>query len=430
MLSNDVKCRTKLWADVKSVRCFNILQSWSTKTSLAFATFLFSFHDVLQPLVPCDALHAIGAFEVQSFEASCFSSFLESSVMALFRRGFWLCSSVLLLMAISHSQWQGFVGVSGRMDRRRCQTGSRDSVLDVMKRFAKPMVSGDERLEIGSLVGYRLKDLPGAFWHTGIYVGPGDEQLRNLTGNHDLHPDLHYVIEYSGPTRQSGSPASRQSRSPGLKSGKGEQNIWITEMKSSDEWFVFDISSNQYGGPYSGQEMKNRALSQIQTPFGGYDVLRNNCQHFAAWARYGVKKMLLDDEGKGTLSRHVAGMGAFATAGILGSGGLAMVVWGLCAVNILTATTGGISGRRLSFRNWGGRWQDKLFSFGLQHQQSCREQQHELCAGFKQYLCRLKPPVVQPLPVPLIHMFEETRSPEPWFLMVFDAPVWSRVLGF
>lgn len=33
---------------------------------------------------------------------------------------------------------------------------------------------------------------------------------------------------------------------------------------------------------------------------------------------------------------------------------------------------------------------------------------------------RLKPPVVQPLPVPLIHMFEETRSPEPW---VFDAPI-------
>ena len=43
-----------------------------TKTSLAFATFLFSFHDDLQPLVPSDALHAIGAFEVQSSEASCF----------------------------------------------------------------------------------------------------------------------------------------------------------------------------------------------------------------------------------------------------------------------------------------------------------------------------------------------------------------------
>ena len=272
--------------------------------------------------------------------------------MALFRRGFWLYSSMLLLMAISHSQWQGFVGVSAptRIDRHRCQTGSRDSMLDVMKRFAEPMVN-DERLEIGSVVGYTLKDLPGNFWHTGIYVGPGDEQLRAAAGDHDLHPELHYVIEYSGPTRTSGSPASRQSRSPGLKSGKGGQNIWITPMNPSDEWFVFEISSNHYGGPYSGAETKRRALNKIRTSFGGYDVLRNNCQHFAVWARYGVKNMLLDDEGKGTASRHLAGMGAFATAGILGSGGLTMVVWGLCAVNLLTAKTGGIFSRRLSFRN-------------------------------------------------------------------------------
>lgn len=151
----------------------------------------------------------------------------------------------------------------------------------------------------GSLVGYAL-DVPLNFWHTGIYVGPGDEQLRAATGC-NLHPDLQYVIEYSGKTRSSGSPASTQSRS-GLLSGKGGQDIWITEMKSSDEWFVFEISPNLYGVPYSGQQTKRRALRKIQTSFGGYDVLRNNCQHFAVWARYGVRKMLPDDEGKGTWS--------------------------------------------------------------------------------------------------------------------------------
>ena len=297
-------------------------------------------------------MHAIRAFEVRSSKQVA----SRSSVMALFRRGFWLYSSVLLLMAISHSQWQGFVGVSAptRIDRHRCQTGSRDSMLDVMKRFAEPMVTDDERLEIGSLVGYSL-EVPGNFWHTGIYVGPGDEQLREATGC-DLHPDLHYVIEYSGKRRSSGSPASTQSRS-GLLSGKGGQDIWITEMKSSDEWFVFEISSNDYGEPCSGEETKRRALSKIQTSFGGYDVSQNNCQHFAVWARYDVKKMLPDDESKGTvLSRQLAGMGAFAAAGILGSGGLVMVFWSLCGVALFTAKTGGISRRRLSFRTSGWTW--------------------------------------------------------------------------
>lgn len=225
-------------------------------------------------------------------------------------------------------------------------------MLDVVKRFAEPMVtddSGDERqLRIGSLVGYAL-DVPLNFWHTGIYVGPGDEQLQAATGC-NLHPDLHYVIEYSGKRRSSGSPASTQSRS-GLLSGKGGQDIWITEMKSSDEWFVFEIDSNQYGRPYSGQQTKRRALNKIQTSFGGYDVLRNNCQHFAVWARYGVRKMLPDDEGKGTWStKQLAGMGAFATAGMLASGPLVAIAFGLCAVNLIPAKRGSISRRRLSFR--------------------------------------------------------------------------------
>ena len=32
-----------------------------------------------------------------------------------------------------------------------------------------------------------------------------------------------------------------------------------------------------------------RALSKVSTPFGGYDVVRNNCQHFAVWAKYGKR---------------------------------------------------------------------------------------------------------------------------------------------
>ena len=192
-----------------------------------------------------------------------------------------------------------------------------------------------------------------------------------------------------------------------------------------DEWFVFDISSNQYGGPYSGQEMKNRALSQIQTPFWR---LRCSSKQLPAFCTLGQdtasRRCSLMMKARELCLGMWAGMGAFATAGILGSGGLAMVVWGLCAVNILTATTGGISGRRLSFRNWGRPMTRQTVQLWVSSiSKAAGRQQHELCAGFKQYLCRLKPPVVQPLPVPLIHMFEETRSPEPWF---FDGFWWHR----
>ena len=255
--------------------------------------------------------------------------------MALFRRGFWLCSLVLLLMAISHSQWQGFVEVSAPwMDRRKF----------VVNRVAEPM-DGDERLKIGSLVGYTLHDVPGAFYHTGIYVGPGDEQLRADTGRDDLH----YVVEFGA--KSSGS---------GLLSGKGGQGIVITPMKSSSrDWRVFEISLNCHcdyrGVPYSGEETKRRALSKLGTSFGGYDAALNNCQHFAVYVKYGVKRPLSCDEGKGWWFRNMAGTGAFATACILGSGGLAVVLWslsGLDMVNFFATPRGSVCSSKVKFRTY------------------------------------------------------------------------------
>lgn len=211
---------------------------------------------------------------------------------------------------------------------------------------AAPMAKGSP-LMVGALVGYEL-NVPANFMHTGIYLGPGCAELEHATGCSNLQPDMHYVIEYSGPTRFSGSPQS--SRVGKVKSGKGGQNIWITPMDPSTEWYAFEMLSQRYGQPYSGPETKRRALSKVSSHFGGYDVLRNNCQHFAVWARYGIKAMLLGDEGKGTVARHLAGMAAFTAAGIAGFTVGVMGVWALCGVNLLTAKTGTMMSTRLTFK--------------------------------------------------------------------------------
>ena len=210
---------------------------------------------------------------------------------------------------------------------------------------AKPYVEGDP-LPLGSLVGYNL-DVPFEFLHLGIHAGPGNSYLKEMTGQSDLDPDKHYVIEYSGPTRFSGMPQSKPAGR--LVKGKGGQNIWITPMRPSTDWYVLEIDSSHYGAPYSGQETIERALSHLDSSFGGYDVISNNCRHFAVWARYGVKSMCLGDEGKQVVGRHLGGMAAFAFFGAIGAPALVIGTWALCGLNILTARTGGQLCRRISF---------------------------------------------------------------------------------
>ena len=147
---------------------------------------------------------------------------------------------------------------------------SRLSRLDATQRLAQPM-DGFWFLDVGSVVGYEL-DVPGHFLHAGIYLGPGDQQLEADTGL-SLNPETHYVIEYSGPNRFSGSPPSTRGRVvSGVFSGKGGQNIWITEMKPSTQWFAFEVFSGKYDGErFSGQETKRRESTNSTTfPFHGF----------------------------------------------------------------------------------------------------------------------------------------------------------------
>ena len=211
---------------------------------------------------------------------------------------------------------------------------------------AAPMAKGSP-LMVGALVGYEL-NVPANFMHTGIYLGPGCAELEHATGCSNLQPDMHYVIEYSGPTRFSGSPqSSRESE---------ERKRWPKHLDHSNgsfNWMVciWDVFATVWSALQWSRDLPNAVRKgKVSSHFGGYDVLRNNCQHFAVWARYGIKAMLLGDEGKGTVARHLADMAAFTAAGIAGFTVGVMGVWALCGVNLLTAKTGTMMSTRLTFK--------------------------------------------------------------------------------
>ena len=209
-------------------------------------------------------------------------------------------------------------------------------------RSATPRYQNGDVLGIGEIVGYKL-DLPGGFLHAGIHLGPGTRELEQKCGL-TLHRDMHYVIEYSGPTRTSGFPQS--SPAGRVTSGKGCQNIWITPMQPSTEWYAYKLFfDDDFREAYSGQEAAERALSKLSSSFGGYDAVRNNCQHFAVWAKHGVKSMLLRDEDQKTAAKQ---LGAVA-GGLLLPAPLKLASLCFAGWNILSAKTGWQLGIQIVF---------------------------------------------------------------------------------
>ncbi|MCU5424664.1 MULTISPECIES: lecithin retinol acyltransferase family protein [Bacillus cereus group] len=47
---------------------------------------------------------------------------------------------------------------------------------------------------------------------------------------------------------------------------------------------------NVYNAKYDAEEIISRASSQVGSDFGGYNLLKNNCEHFVYWCVTGVKQ--------------------------------------------------------------------------------------------------------------------------------------------
>ena len=130
-------------------------------------------------------------------------------------------------------------------------------------------------LNVGEMVCYPLD--PSRFMHAAIYVGRGDSPLLKELGFDYLDNLKHYVVEFGHLNETSSS--------------KYKQQICMNEMNSSSGWQRCDLD---YLDPLPAQKIVARAVSHINTTFfdRGYNLLFNNCQHFAAWARYGQRAWL------------------------------------------------------------------------------------------------------------------------------------------
>lgn len=240
--------------------------------------------------------------------------------------------------------------VAGRLHRSQCmfqrprQLVERRAVeidsFSFNETFLNPMVDGAP-LEVGAVVGYELDEYT-KFIHAAIYVGRGRPELQTHTVA-QLHPNKHYVIEYSGP----------RSRSPGsqawdIVNGNGNQNISITEMSPSVAWQLYEVDSPEYGRPFSANETVSRAMKNVGTQFGGYNFFGNNCQHFAVWVRYGKKNLMLPAQEKTQTTLRLIACLAFTSAAARAHNPL-FLVGAYCAKNLWAAETGMTSQKGIHF---------------------------------------------------------------------------------
>lgn len=104
------------------------------------------------------------------------------------------------------------------------------------------------------LPGDIIKAFRGIYFHFGVYVGEGKVVHFCSTGGNELDPNSADIVETS---------FSRFS--------KGD---WVCVDKLEEPL-------------YDRGEIVRRARSEIGTKLGTYNLLSNNCEHFANWCRCG-----------------------------------------------------------------------------------------------------------------------------------------------
>lgn len=115
------------------------------------------------------------------------------------------------------------------------------------------------------------------------------------------------------------------------------------------------MNLKDYGPPFSGTEAVLRA-----TQFDGYDVFFDNCQHFAVWARYDKKLMLLSEEKHQASLRQMLGWATFVVAARAGNVPLEMAVFVGSLANVWTAKTGIMSQTVVGFEYVPGWYPDHV----------------------------------------------------------------------
>lgn len=135
-------------------------------------------------------------------------------------------------------------------------------------------------------MAYTVEDIPvgsiiyvsrGVYEHYGIYIGVGK------------------VIHFSA--------------SSGAETNANEADIIETSLsffwKDSDRICVLADLENK---PLPAEEIVQRAKSKLGKCKGSYDLVHNNCEHFAYWCRYGEKKSVQVDNAINIADKVIGGI--------------------------------------------------------------------------------------------------------------------------
>ncbi len=101
----------------------------------------------------------------------------------------------------------------------------------------------------------------GLYQHYGVYIGDGE------------------VIHFAGEKGQEIDPELADIRKTTIKEFLNGETLYIVRERK-DSSLV----------PFSEDEIVKRALSRVGRQKGKYDLVFNNCEHFAYWCRFGIKK--------------------------------------------------------------------------------------------------------------------------------------------
>lgn len=110
-------------------------------------------------------------------------------------------------------------------------------------------------------------------WHYGVVVGNND------------------VVHFNLNVRKVNIEIIRTSLDEFVGSGEGLRKCYMSENHKQ----------------YSAHEIARRAISQVGTDFGGYDLDTNNCEHFANWCASGERfsNQIPTNEGTQTVKQKV-----------------------------------------------------------------------------------------------------------------------------
>jgi len=94
------------------------------------------------------------------------------------------------------------------------------------------------------------------YFHYGVYVGNG------------------MVVNYKGAPGHETDAKTAMIRLTSIEDFAGKSTVYIDKT---------------YNSPFSGDEIARRARNKVGTGLGEYNLMTNNCEHFANWCRYNKK---------------------------------------------------------------------------------------------------------------------------------------------